>query len=121
MKSFKATKEVSFSDLRRLHMPRSQSRKGENGRLLIIGGSEQYHGAALLAATVASKIVDLVYFSSVPENNRLVLNMKSRLMDVIVVPRSKVEEFVRKSDVVLIGPGLGVSDETKELVNQLRK
>ena len=112
-------KIIDFNDLRRFHQPKPRSHKGDNGRLLIIAGSEQYHGAALLAATVASKIVDLVYFSSVPENNQLVQKMKSRLIDTIVVPRSKVEEYVRKSDVVLIGPGLGVSDETKELVNRL--
>ena len=45
-----------------------KSHKGENGTVLIIAGSKQYHGAAIFAGLAASKIVDLIYFATPKEN-----------------------------------------------------
>lgn len=105
----------------KLYQPAKKSHKGDNGQLLIVGGNKQFHGAPLLAAEVASKIVDLVYFSSVSENNELIKKMKAKLCEFIAVPRKNVLAAARKVDVILIGPGLGVSEETKKLTNNLLK
>ncbi len=55
---------VSRTTVRKLYFPKAGSHKGQNGILLVIGGSEKYHGAPLLAIKAASRIVDLVYFHS---------------------------------------------------------
>ncbi len=62
-----------------LRRPKASSHKGQNGKLLIIGGSDRYHGAPLMAAKMASKIVDMVYFYSTPGNQSLFLKMKAGL------------------------------------------
>ncbi|MEM4707049.1 MAG: hypothetical protein QXL47_00375 [Candidatus Anstonellales archaeon] len=45
-----------------MFIPAKNSHKGENGKLLIIAGSKQYHGSAVLAIQAAKRFVDLVYF-----------------------------------------------------------
>ena len=113
--------KIGIGEVKVLHKPSEKSHKGDNGKLLIIGGSKTYHGASILAAKIASKIVDLVYFSSVPENNELVKKMKSKLCDFITVSREEVFKFVKKVDAVLIGPGMEPDKETENIVNQLLK
>lgn len=97
------------------------SHKGENGKLLIIGGSEKYHGAPILSAKIASKIVDLVYFASVPENNALVREMKSALCEFITLQKAEILQIAEMVDVILIGPGLDNAEELGGLVNFLLK
>ena len=78
---------VCIQDFKKLYKPPKDSHKGQNGKLMIIAGSEMYHGASILPLKVASRIVDLIYYSSVPENNRIVQKMKSEFCDFIIVPR----------------------------------
>lgn len=75
--------------------------------MTIIGGSSLFHGAPILAAKTASRIVDMVFFAS-PEPGlaEVVAKMKAQLSSFIWVPWSEVEEYIEKSDSVLIGPGL---------------
>jgi NAD(P)H-hydrate epimerase len=113
--------KVSEKDFKKLHEPRKDSHKGKNGRLLIIAGSEVYHGASILPLKVASRIVDLVYFSSVPVNRELVKMMKADLTDFIAIPRRKIEKYLKKVDCVLIGPGVGLGWRTKRLTRRLLK
>src|SRR4030042_678865 len=113
--------QVTAEDIRKLYIPPSGSHKGQNGRLLIIGGSHLFHAASLWALEVASRIVDLVHYSSVPENNELVGKIKSEFRDGIVVPRSDVDSYIEEDDVILIGPGMTRDSETKELTDRLLK
>jgi len=99
-------KPVTVSDLTTLYSPSRDSHKGQNGKLLIIGGSHLFHAASLWALAVASRIVDLVHYSSVPENNELVMRVKSEFRDGIVVPRHEVERYIEEDDAILIGPGM---------------
>jgi hydroxyethylthiazole kinase-like uncharacterized protein yjeF len=117
----KVAAAVGPGEVKALYKPPFDSRKGENGKLLIIAGSEKYHGAPLLATKMAGKLVDLVFFSSVPENNELVKKMRSKLCEFIVVPRDELEKFIKRCDAVLLGPGMGISEETKNLTNRLLK
>jgi hydroxyethylthiazole kinase-like uncharacterized protein yjeF len=120
--------EFSVSDLKKLYVPASSSHKGENGKLLIIGGSVLFHAASLWALQVASRIVDMVFYSSVPQNNALVEKEKAEFRNGIIVPRNKIDHYIEEADCILIGPGLpredGVEegdDDTKELTERLFK
>lgn len=100
------SKSFDPAKLKKLYRPPKDSHKGQNGKLTIIGGSHLFHGASLWALKVASRIVDMVFYSSIPENNRLVEKLKTEIFDFIAVPRQKLEEYIAESDAVLIGPGL---------------
>lgn len=105
-------------DLTKLIVPIPGSHKGQNGRLLIIGGSRLFHAASLWALEVASRIVDLVHYSSVPENNALV---KKEFRNGIVVPRDELDAYIQEDDCILIGPGMTRESETDALTNTLLK
>lgn len=79
----------------------------ENGEITIIGGSDLFHGAPILSLTAASRVVDMVYFSSPePSFSELALQLKSRLSSFIWVPWEEIGDYIKKSDAVLIGPGM---------------
>ena len=120
--------EFDVNDLKKLYIPAPSSHKGDNGKILIIGGSVLFHAASLWALQVASRIVDMVFYSSVPENNALVEKEKAEFRNRIIVPRNKIQDYIEDADCVLIGPGLpresGVEqgdDDTKELTESLFK
>lgn len=110
---------VTIDDLADLKLPVPGSHKGQNGRLLIIGGSHLFHAASLWALEVASRIVDLVHYSSVPENNEIVMRIKKEFRDGIVIPRQHIDEYIEEDDCVLIGPGMTRDEETKSLTHTL--
>ena len=118
-------KQFDGSQLKNLYKPDPLSHKGQNGKLLIIGGSKLFHSASIWAAEVASRIVDMVFYSSIDENNEIV---KGKFQNGIVVPRIKLEHYINEADTILIGPGLpreeGVEegdDDTKDLTENLLK
>ncbi|VVB54207.1 ADP-dependent (S)-NAD(P)H-hydrate dehydratase [uncultured archaeon] len=101
---------------------KSDSHKGDFGRLLIIAGSRQYCGAPVLMTHAAIKSgVDLVT-SAVPQ---YVADHQVFPADAIVHP-IKGEIFTSESvdellalnyDAAAIGPGLGMADETRDALN----
>lgn len=114
-------KRVTLDDFKGLYVLPPGSHKGQNGRLLVIGGSHLFHAASLWALTVASRIVDLVHYSSVPENNEIVQKAKEEFRNGIVVARKDVESYIEEDDCILIGPGMERTEETRELTNRLLK
>lgn len=121
-------KEFDPELLKNLYRPAAASHKGQNGKLIIIGGSKLFHAASLWALTVASRIVDMVFYSSIPENNEIVLALKKEFRNGIVVSRDKIENYIEEADCILIGPGLpresGMEEgdeDTKELTEKLFK
>lgn len=94
--------------LQQISLPQPDSRKGENGRVLVIGGSRLFHAASYWAASMASKIVDMVHFASpASENNELMrIKAKEGFWDGIVVPWEEVAHYIAEDDVILIGPGM---------------
>lgn len=112
---------VHARDLKELYMPSSDSHKGQNGRLLVIGGSHLFHAASLWALTVASRIVDLVHYSSVPQNNEIVARAKQEFRNGIVVRREDVDSYIEEDDCILIGPGMTRDKDTEEITNSLLK
>jgi NAD(P)H-hydrate epimerase len=95
------------SELKKLYRPGWDSGGEENGQVTIIGGSSLFHGAPLLALKTASRIVDMVFFSSPEKSVGHVAEMlKSKLLSFIWVPWEDINAYIEKSDAVLIGPGL---------------
>ncbi len=94
------------SDLKKLFRPHGGSSGEDNGQVTIIGGSSLFHGAPLLSLKVASRMVDMVFFSS-PEDTvgKVAEKLKSKLLSFIWVPWNDVEQYIEKSEAVLIGPG----------------
>ena len=112
--------------LKQLYVPLSSSHKGQNGKLMIIGGSKLFHGASLWALKVASRIVDMVFYASADENIAAATKLKSELFDFIAVKKENLNDYIKEADAVLLGPGLPREDgredgetPTRELVKRL--
>ncbi len=124
---FEAEYFVSYGDFLRLKNRNLSSHKGNNGRLLIVGGNADYSGAPAIAGMAAIGAgADLVYVAS-PEKSAEAI--KSTSPDLIVkslegdkLSLSHLDEILKISDnvdAVLIGPGAGIDDETSKLFNVL--
>ena len=120
--------KFNSEEVKGLYKPPGDSHKGQNGKLLLIGGSKIFHAASLWSLKVASRIVDMVFYSSVPENNQIVQKAKQEFRDGIVVSRNKIEDYINEADCILIGPGLPRKegkeegdDDTKFLTEKLLK
>ena len=92
--------------LSKLTLPKHNSHKGQNGRVLIIGGSSLFHSASLWAAEIASHFVDMVHYSSTVENEKIFLSLKKKFRNGMVIPKEKLMEYVKEDDVILVGPGM---------------
>lgn len=92
--------------IKEIYKPAFDSSGEDNGQVTIIGGSRLFHGAPLLALTVASRIVDMVFFAT-PEKSvgMIAEQLKSKLFSFIWAPWPDVESYIEKSDAILIGPG----------------
>jgi len=99
-------REFDVKSLKKLYRPKKGSHKGQNGRLLVIGGSELFHSASMWALEVASRVVDMVFYSSVPVNEAIVKKQKERFHEGIVVPKGELDSYLKEADCVLIGPGM---------------
>lgn len=104
------------SQIRRLS---PDSHKGQNGKVLLVGGSELFHAASRWSLDVLSAMVDMVFYSSVPENNELIREAKGQFWDGVVVPRGEVKHYADEANVILIGPGMTRDEETAKLTNDL--
>ena len=104
-----------------LKKPDPKSHKGQNGRMLVIAGSDKFHGALCLCIQVASRMVDMVYVHSVERNLKLIDKLQQEISVFIGVPEAELWETVALVDSILIGPGLEESDDVKEITENLLK
>ena len=115
------TKNLSVSVIKKFIPTRkSTSRKGDNGIVLVVGGSYIYHGAPILSSLAALRCgTDLVY-TSVPKIN--VAPTRAISPNLIVIPlvdqkltRGAVNKLVgaipRNLDSATIGMGLAVQEK----------
>ena len=77
-----------------------------NGKLMVIGGSHLFHAASLWALHIASRVVDMVFYSSVAENNLIVEELKKEFRNGIIVRREDIEAYIEEAECILIGPGM---------------
>jgi NAD(P)H-hydrate epimerase len=114
-------------DILRLNRRELNSHKGQNGRVLVLGGSENYSGAPALAALSALRSgVDI---ATVACPKSVSSSIRSYSPDLIV--RDLSEEYVRfedssdilemsdNADSVVIGCGIGIKDETGLVLNEM--
>ncbi len=97
-------------------LPIANSHKGQNGRVLVIGGSSLFHGAVIWAAEAASQIADMVHVSSATENNEIIHTIKVKWQTGMVISQSNIPEYAREDDVILVGNGM-MRDESIEWRN----
>ena len=98
---------------------KASSRKGDNGKILVLGGNYIYHGAPILSSLAALRAgTDLVY-TCVPKIN--VMSTRAYSPNLIVVPlvdvkltRGSVQKLLgiipKELDSATMGMGLGIQD-----------
>ncbi len=89
-----------------LFLPPGVSHKGQNGRILVIGGSSLFHASPIWSAEVASHFVDGVHFASTIENNEIFTAIKKIFHNGIVVSQKNIPYYVAEDDAILVGPGM---------------
>ena len=108
LRKHKITKKLI---LQAIAPPDPNSHKGQNGRVLIIGGSPLFHGAGRLASKAAWEVIlsftsranDMVYFCSTKKNLDYLKCQQECFIGII---REQVNSYLKICDVVLVGTGL---------------
>jgi ADP-dependent NAD(P)H-hydrate dehydratase / NAD(P)H-hydrate epimerase len=122
---------VEEADVRPLLKRRSaNTHKGTYGHLLIVAGSRGKSGAALLAARGALRAGAGLVTAAIPEPIAPIVAVgQAELMTEAIPARdghfagsascSALSSLLEGKSAIVAGPGIGVSDETKELVSWL--
>ncbi|MDR2867008.1 MAG: NAD(P)H-hydrate dehydratase [Methanomassiliicoccaceae archaeon] len=117
---------VGPGDMLRYPVPEEESHKGENGRLLVIGGGP-YFGAPAISAMAAYRVgVDLVHVAApkrcIPpmaaQSPMFILHETSDEGHILEQDVKRLLELAKLADAVLIGPGLGTSEDTMAAVRE---
>ena len=113
-----------------LPVRRRESHKGDYGRVLLLCGSEGLTGAARLAAKAALRAGSGLVYLGVPEKIYPIIAAGAGSEIVFPLPCDEagrlcmaslpaITERLSEMDAVLLGPGLGRSEELKRLVQAL--
>ena len=90
--------------------------KNELGHVLCIGGSANMGGAIILSASAALHAgAGLVTVASAPENRTAI---HARIPEAMFIDFSEMKpliEMIKKVDVVVLGPGLGLTDTAEQI------
>lgn len=89
-----------------MYTPHPLSHKGQNGKVMIIGGSDLFHAASQWSFKAISRWVDMTFYSSVAENNQLLHDAKLYGNDGVIVRRQDLLSYIEEVDSILIGPGM---------------
>jgi len=109
--------------------PFIRSHKGENGRLLVIGGGP-YSGAPALSALAALRTgIDLVYVASPRRVSSIIASYSPNIIVKPLISEEKItyddieaiKNYIKLADAVVIGPGAGGADETLEVLTDVIK
>lgn len=106
---------------------KTNSKKGDNGKLLIIGGSEDYTGCLALAGIAALRTGCDIVIIAAPEKTAWAINclspdLMTKKIKGKYFQKKHAEEIIKlseKFDAVLIGNGIGIN--SKEFVKQITK
>lgn len=116
---------------RHIHLKKraKKSRKGDNGKALIIGGSHEYVGALALAGIAALRSgCDWVTIAA-PAKTSWAINCLTPDLVTIKLPGKRLEPrhmpalrpLIKKHDVILLGNGIGTSKPTQRMVHKIIK
>lgn len=102
--------------------PRS-THKGQSGRVLVIGGSPGKTGAALLSASAALRagagLVTICAFSEAIQSlDSRVIEVMTRAIDPEHIEAS-LDAALENVDAVVLGPGLGLGDAARRVVDHV--
>lgn len=109
--------------IKKIHQPDPLSHKGQNGKVLVVGGSSLFHAAVLWSAEAVAHIVDMVHVASTDENNEIIKQIKVKWHDGMVVPQQDIVHYAKEDNVILVGNGMmrvgGEGEYTKAIVKDL--
>ena len=106
------------------HSRAFNSHKGDFGTLLVIGGSNLFSGAPVLSSLSGLRTgVDVVYTASPEKTALITASMSPNLITIKLKGKyinpnnlNSLNPFIKKSDAIVLGPGLGLHEETIEFV-----
>lgn len=94
--------------------------KGDYGRTFIIAGSEGYSGAAFIAAEGAVHSgAGLVTLCTSKSIQPILSSKLTEAMTISYDDKEKFENLVQKSDAIAVGPGMGNSDFTRNILKHV--
>lgn len=105
------------------------SHKGDNGIVLVIGGSRDFIGAPALAGMAALRSGADLAIVAAPEKTAWAINeispdlITKKLKGDYLSPENldEMKEWIDRCDSILIGPGLGRRTETREFIKRILK
>lgn len=101
---------ISDNQIKNILKPkRRESHKGDNGKILIIGGSKGMAGAAVLAARAALRSGSGLVRVSANENIFPIL--QTSVVEATCIDRSLSKSTLMEYDAIGIGPGLGTDND----------
>jgi NAD(P)H-hydrate epimerase len=115
-------------DFKVLWKPRpAHAHKGDYGRLLVIGGSENFTGAPAFSGLAATKCgTDMVYVASPARTSEIVASYSPDLINIKLPgdhlnPKSlpELERWINTVDAIVLGPGIGLHPETQEIIGKI--
>lgn len=119
---------VGIGDLQ-LAIPKREatSHKGENGTVLVVGGSIKYSGAPVLASRAALRTGADLVITCIPESiansvrsdspNMIVRQLEGDYLTPNHIP--EILEIFKKFDVMVLGPGMSDNPQSLRFVNEI--
>lgn len=111
-------------DLERIPRRQSYSNKGTYGKILVVAGSKNMSGAAYFSAKAAYRMGAGLVRIVTPEENRQILQTLLPEAIVTTYQRSQLDgdwltEAINWASAIVIGPGMGISEEAKYLLSKV--
>lgn len=109
------------------------SHKGDFGHILILAGSANFIGAAVLCAHAAIRCGAGLVTIGIPKGlNEVLLKIKPQEVMTLPLPQTKkktlgvtaykdIKKFMAKADILAIGPGLSQNKSTQKLIKKVIK
>lgn len=104
-----------------------EAHKGTFGRLLVVGGSDVFSGAPALVAMAALRVGTDIVSVAAPEKTAYTISSMSPALITIKLKGKHLnssnlpilKEHLESATAVVVGPGLGLHNETKEATKEL--